>query len=205
MTIATQRRMTLEEYLVHDDQTEARHELVDGVLIEMGAENTINILISSFLFATLLQFVPYYRIHRGTEIVVPSHSVTSRFPDLMVLTEAGAALLPNHQRSMITPAMPVPMLVVEVVSPGTEDSDNYTRDYIEKRAEYAARGIPEYWIVDPACQIMLLLTLQAGEYVDQTFGGHGESSVTLAERIVSPTFPELNLTAAQILNAGRPS
>ncbi|NJN49181.1 MAG: hypothetical protein HC805_04565 [Alkalinema sp. RL_2_19] len=43
--------------------------------------------------------------------------------------------------------MPVPQLVVEVVSPGEPGEKNYDRDYVEKRCEYAARGIAEYWIV----------------------------------------------------------
>ena len=35
-------------------------------------------------------------------------------------------------------------LVAEVVSP-----DDPQRDLVEKRADYAEGGIPEYWIVDP--------------------------------------------------------
>lgn len=37
-------------------------------------------------------------------------------------------------------------LVIEVVSGSPADRD---RDYIDKRKDYAAAGIPEYWIVDP--------------------------------------------------------
>jgi Putative restriction endonuclease len=36
MTVATQSRMSLEEYLTYDDGTETRYELVDGVLVEMS-------------------------------------------------------------------------------------------------------------------------------------------------------------------------
>jgi Uma2 family endonuclease len=46
----------------------------------------------------------------------------------------------------ITREMPPPRLVVEVVSPGKKDRD---RDYIAKRQQYAERGIPEYWLIDP--------------------------------------------------------
>ncbi len=36
MAIATQKKMTLEEYLAYTDGTDYRYELVDGVLVEMG-------------------------------------------------------------------------------------------------------------------------------------------------------------------------
>jgi Uma2 family endonuclease len=42
MTVATTRRMSLEEYLNYDDGTDTRYELEDGVLVEMGAENPLN-------------------------------------------------------------------------------------------------------------------------------------------------------------------
>lgn len=44
----------------------------------------------------------------------------------------------------------VPDLTIEVVSPGSEQ-----RDYVEKRAEYLAAGVREYWIVDPSRRAVL--------------------------------------------------
>lgn len=52
MTVATDRRMTLKEYLDYDDDTDMYHELVDGVLVEMGAENSLNPKIAVFLLTT---------------------------------------------------------------------------------------------------------------------------------------------------------
>jgi Uma2 family endonuclease len=48
-------------------------------------------------------------------------------------------------------------LVVEVVS-----ADDPARDLVTKRREYAAAGIPEYWIVNPLDRTVTVLTLQAG-------------------------------------------
>jgi Uma2 family endonuclease len=39
--------------------------------------------------------------------------------------------------------------VIEVVSPGTESTDNDKRDYEQKPSEYAERDIPEMWLIDP--------------------------------------------------------
>jgi Uma2 family endonuclease len=195
MTIATVPKMSFEEYLAYDDGTNTRYEFVDGVLVAMGAENDENNLICMFLISIVLQFVPYYRLRRGTEVTVPSSYRTCRIPDLMVLTEDGATVLPAKARSLITDQMPAPALVVEVVSPGKPGEPNYDRDYIEKRREYATRGIPEYWIIDPERQVVLVLTLQDQVYQEQRFAGMAA--------IRSATFPHLNLSAEQILKAGQ--
>jgi len=109
----------------------------------------------------------------------------------VILTEELAKALKGATRSTITLDMPPPALVVEVVSPGKANED---RDYRYKRSEYAARGIAEYWIVDPQKGMITLLTLVDGLYEESIFTGN-----TL---IVSHIFPELNLTAEQILTVG---
>jgi Uma2 family endonuclease len=195
MTIATQIRMSLEEYLTYDDGTDTRYELVDGVLVEMGAESDLNVTISGFLFAVFLQLgIPHYCLRRGTEIATPKGSATSRYPDVMVLTEAGRAALIGQKQSIVREHMPPPALVVEVVSPGPVGSENYKRDYQEKPIEYAARGIPEYWIIDPERQIVLVLSLVEGAYQPVRF--------TRDQRLESTAFPALQLTANQVLAAG---
>jgi Uma2 family endonuclease len=49
MTIATNRQMTLEEYLNFDDGTDTRYELVNGELVEMPSESDLNNVIAIFL------------------------------------------------------------------------------------------------------------------------------------------------------------
>jgi Uma2 family endonuclease len=195
MTVATQKKMSIEEYLSYDDGTDARYELVDGVLVEMGAENDINIMIEGYLVAILLQVAPHYLIRRGTEIEVTGTAAKTRYPDLMVLTEATLSAMTRDKRSLILKDMPPPALVVEVVSPGDPGDDNYDRDYIDKRAEYAARKVPEYWLIDPVRQVVLVWTLQNTQYVGRPFTGN--------QSIVSLIFPGLKLAADQILGAGR--
>ena len=52
-------------------------------------------------------------------------------------------------------------LVVEIVS---EDAKSRERDYVTKRADYAAAGIAEYWIVDPVEQRITVPALQGNKY-----------------------------------------
>ena len=91
-------------------------------------------------------------------------------------------------------------LVVEVVSTNWQD------DYIRKVGEYELIGIPEYWIVDylglggrrfignPKQPTISIYRLVDGEYEVSLFRGD--------QTIESPTFPELNLTAQQVFQAG---
>jgi len=153
----------------------------------------INVEIAAFLVSVLLQFIPYYLIRRGTKLEVDSQLVTVRCPDIVVLTEATRNAMQRDKRSLVLRGMPTPMLVVEVVSPGDPGDDNYDRDYVEKRREYAARGIPEYWLVDPHRQVVLVLTLQGQSYQEHHF--------TEQAIVLSPIFPQLTLTAEQILTA----
>ena len=52
-------------------------------------------------------------------------------------------------------------LVAEVVSPDDPD-----RDLVEKRADYAEAGIPEYWIVDLRDETIAVLALEGEAYVE---------------------------------------
>ena len=61
-------------------------------------------------------------------------------------------------------------LAIEVVSPGDEARE---RDLDVKRAEYAAAGILEYWIVDPETRTITVLTL-AGTEPGGPYRVHGE-------------------------------
>ena len=140
----------------------------------------------------LVQMGIYYKIlSPGKVQIVVNGKPRTRFPDLTVLDDAHLVLMKSSTRLDAT--MPPPRLVVEVVSPGDEDSDNYTRDYQDKRDQYADRGIPEYWLIDPQRSWVMVGSLVSGGYQFQTFRGE--------QPIVSSTFPELKLTADQVLNS----
>jgi Uma2 family endonuclease len=83
---------------------------------------------------------------------------------------------------------PPPILLVEVVSESTK-----TIDYRTKRSEYAVLNIQEYWIVDPLEQVVTVCSLVGGFYDVVQFRDE--------QPIFSPTFPQLELTVAQVLVA----
>jgi Uma2 family endonuclease len=179
--------MTLEEYLNYDDGTEKFYELVNGELVEMPPESELNRRIAMFLVLYFAQQgIPSHRLTVKTEIVVSGSRATARFPDMMILSEELETALEGARRSTVMLDMPPPLLVVEIVSPKQEK-----RDYRYKRSEYAARGIAEYWIVDPMQQKVTVLEWVEGLYEEQVYEGE--------QAIASPLFGALNLTALQIL------
>lgn len=186
----TNKLFSLDEYLAFDPPTEKRYELENGIVIEMPTESDINQAIAIFLLIILGKFVPARLLRRGTEVAVSGSRATVRQPDLMVLTEESYAAVSTMSRSLITPDMPPPELLVEVVSPGKE---NANRDYRFKRSEYAARGIAEYWIIDPKQARVMILTLIDGLYEEAVYQDE--------ESLVSRSFPDIDLTAKQVLQA----
>ncbi|HEY9613347.1 MAG TPA: Uma2 family endonuclease [Allocoleopsis sp.] len=192
MMMLTSEKMTLEEYLNFDDGTDTLYELVNGELVVMPPESELNRRIAMFLLICFSQQgIPPYRLTQKTEMVVSGVRATTRFPDLMVLSEELATALEGASRSTVMMDMPPPLLVVEVVSSGKESID---RDYRYKRSEYAARGIAEYWIVDPMQGRVTVLEWVEGLYEERVFQGN--------EQIVSPTLPALVLTCERVMNAG---
>jgi Uma2 family endonuclease len=186
---------SFEEYLAADHSTlpEGQFEYWDGELVEVMTESLFNDGVAKYLMFMLMNIgIPLELIFiHSCEIAVPGRPRT-RFPDLVVLEEAHRTLL--AKRSTITQKMPPPRLVVEVASPGDEDSDNYQRDYVQKPRQYAAIHVPEYWIIDPDRAVVKVGTLVDGTYQFRDFTGK--------QVIQSPTFLELNLTAAQVLRSG---
>jgi Uma2 family endonuclease len=186
--------MTLAAYLNYDDGTDTRYELVDGILVEMPTESPLNNTIALFLISTFLGLgVPYYCLATHHQIQVHSDQATAREPDLILHTEASATAILKDGK-LLRLEQPAPQLVVEVVSSSDTDKAARDRDYIEKRREYAQRGIPEYWIIDPVAAEVWILTLVDKTYQDQTFVG--------PDRLLSKHFAALDLTAEQLLKAG---
>jgi len=177
---------SFDEYLAYEDDSEQLYELFNGELIAVPTESGFNFEISTFLLLKFAEIVGYRRVRgHGLELEVQGEP-KNRFPDLAIIREEHIAQL--SPRNTIRLSMVPPLLVVEVVSPGELQRE---RDYIAKRQQYQACGIPEYWIVDPQTQTVLVLELKAGLYeAVENFQG------TMA--IHSPTFPQLSLMVAEL-------
>jgi Uma2 family endonuclease len=193
MAIATQ-KLTFEEYLAYDDGTDTRYELVDGNLVPVSLGTGKHGGIAEFLNDQFREQIKQQQLSwTSKQMSVGVRSPrgrnwdTSRIPDVTVLTTAQWESMSDRE-AVINLNQPPPILVVEVVSPSTK-----TDDYRSKRAEYGLLEIPEYWIVDPLEEKITLCTLEHQLYDSTEFQRE--------DLIQFPTFPDLNLTAAQILTS----
>lgn len=187
MIKTTVKQITFEEYLTYDDGTDNKYELVDGELVLMPPAVFGHAAIVNFIYIAF-----YLEIQRlGLDWLVTPGTVgvrttfnKSRIPDISIINGEEW-----RQNSPDAPAVleTAPLLVVEIVSEGSINTD-----YRRKRTEYASREIPEYWIVDPINSKVSILLLDEGFYDVVEF--------IYNQKIVSKTFPELDLSVQQILN-----
>ena len=191
MTAITQ-HFTLEEYLHHNDGTDILYELVKGELVSMALGTGKHGEIIDFLntqFRNEIARIGRDWVSKQTAIGVQSPRGdrwdTVRIPDLVVIPKEQWRNLQNRE-AVILLNEPSPLLVVEVVSESTKSID-----YRAKRAEYCVLNIIEYWIVDLLQTKITIFTLSEGWYEEAVF--------TNSDRLISPTFGELNLTVNQIL------
>lgn len=204
MIQALRKLVTFDEFVAqYPDNPQRRYELHDGVIFEMAQplgdhEEVVGFLATKITLEYSRLNLPYFI--PKTVFVKPLENESAYSPDILILNQPNLVNEPLWKKaSTVSQAASIP-LVVEVVS------TNWRDDYHKKYADYEQMGIPEYWIVDyaalggrefigkPKQPTILICCLEEGEYLINKFRGN--------DRIQSPTFPELNLTAEQIFRAG---
>jgi Uma2 family endonuclease len=185
------------------ESSEYRYELHRGRIVEMpkprGKHSKVTGFAQGNLFVEIIRLQLPWFIPK--ECIVRSLDGKSGYePDVIVLDDPALVDEPRWESGSILTLGKSIKLIVEVVS------TNWQNDYFYKLADYQALGIPEYWVVDyaalggrqfignPKQPTFSVYQLIDEEYEVQRFG--------LGERIISPTFPELNLTVDQVFAAG---
>ncbi|MDJ1177264.1 Uma2 family endonuclease [Roseofilum sp. BLCC_M91] len=182
------RFQTFEDYLNYNDNSEKLYELFNGELIEIPPESGLNFQIANRLFFSFASILGTDRVRgNGLELEVRGEP-KNRYPDLTIIRQEHIEQL--SKRNTLRLSMSPPLLVIEVVSPGEIQRE---RDYIAKRTQYQDCGIPEYWIVDPQTETILILELINNTYTE--VGTFRQNDL-----LPSANCPELKLTVSQILN-----
>jgi Uma2 family endonuclease len=195
--------LSFDEFLARygDDN---RYELIDGEVFDLeptGLHEEVSAFITTKICVHIdATGLPWFVLQRG--LLRPSSiGMTAFRPDVAVVDRDELIKEPLwSEQSILTLGSSI-KFVAEVVS------SNWQNDYARKVEDYAVLGISEYWIADfaglggtrhigkPKQPTLSIGTLVDGEYEIQQFRGN--------QIIVSASFPDLKLTAEQVLRDGR--
>jgi len=202
MAQASAQPITFDQFLEWYPQTGMCYELHNGTIITMNPPPGKHELITGFMCRSVLieasrLKLPY--LIPKTAFIKPPLANSAYLPDVLLLNLGNLVNEPLWEKaSTVSQGESVP-LVIEVVS------NNWRVDYLKKCADYEEMRIPEYWVIDyaalggvkfignPKQPTVSIYQLIGDEYGVEQFRGN--------DKIVSPIFPGLNLTAEQIFKA----
>ena len=156
-----------EAYLWLTDRSRCLVEFTDGRIEELPWPTFTHQAVLLFLYRLFHEYLqPRGGVAMVSALRMRVREGKYRAPDLLMLRERSDRRCQDRYWLGAD-------LVAEVVSPDDPD-----RDLVEKRADYAEAGIPEYWIVDPRDETITVLALEGEAYVDQGAYGRGDSAVS---------------------------
>ncbi|MEZ2318387.1 MAG: Uma2 family endonuclease [Microcoleus sp.] len=200
--VQTAVKLTFEDFLEQYPDGYGIYELVNGEIVEVDAtrahKNVARYLVKCFDEENERLGLDYI-VDKDIRVrtVTAAGQEQGRNPDVGVVS---ASLWNSNVLAYGALREPI-QLAVEVVSTNWED------DYVDKLDEYQRLGIFEYWIVDylaiasryylgnPKVPTVFVYRLVEGSYQVQGFRG--------CDRIISPTFPELDVTVDRVIKSSR--
>lgn len=196
MTYALTRYKSYQDYLDNCDLGDGEYRLLStGEVIQLPPEDDKNVRFAIRLFTRLVLLPELMDLVRRNDTELEVKPVgdkrLSRKPDVMVLRPEHIPLMDAANYSAIRIGMPPPVFVAEMVSAGSESSDNYKRDYIWKRKQYQEWEIPEYWIIDRHRGKVTTLIRQAGIYHETIYSDNAV--------IQSDAIPALSINSKELL------
>jgi Uma2 family endonuclease len=160
-----------------------RYEVIDGELFMSPAPNPHHQTIAGEIFFALMKLAKEQNLGRVLSApvdVVLSDIGTPVQPDVIFIRQERLDIIGERKIDG------APDLVVEVLSPGTEQYDRQT-----KYTLYARAGVPEYWLVDPKSCTIEVHVLRGQAYAPLgTFGPEAT--------IQSELLPDLHLAISDI-------
>ena len=158
-----------DDYLWLTDHTRCLVEFTEGHIEVLPMPTEAHQRLVLFLYRALYAFLAA----RGSGIVLVApfrlRLRTGRYrePDLLLL-------LSTHDARRSNQFWTGADLVLEVLSP-----DDPHRDLVRKRQEYAQAEIPEYWLIDPATEQIIVLRLEGTTYVEHGVFGRGAQATSV--------------------------
>jgi Uma2 family endonuclease len=172
-----------EQYLVLTDHRSRLIEFTDGILEALPMPTDKHQSVLEFLYLVFLNFIKPRggKVHFAP-VRLQVRPGKFREPDLMLLL---LATDPRRQNRFWLGAD----LALEVVS-----EEKPERDLIDKRTDYAEARVPEYWIVNPQTETIIVLRLQGDVYEQAGCFRRGEAASSVL-------CPEFSVMVAEVFDA----
>ncbi|MCH4887430.1 type II toxin-antitoxin system prevent-host-death family antitoxin [Acidaminobacter sp. JC074] len=153
------KRISYEEFQKICENSDARYELIDGVIYLLAAPSHSHQIAVTELLVQLYRYFedksctaltsPYdVKLYNDSECFKDDPNVVQ--PDLLVICDQENIINNRYEG--------IPTLVIEVLSPSTRRKDIYIKSQL-----YAKSGVKEYWIVDLKAQSILQYDLTLEE------------------------------------------
>ena len=169
-------KFTYEDYLTTPE--DERYELLDGDLIMVPAPNLKHQKVQVRLGQKLVQFILDHKLgeffYAPCDVVLSDSDIVQ--PDLLFVSRDREHLLSDGQK-----VQGAPDLVVEILSPSSEDTDRGTKHKL-----YGRHGVTEYWLVDPIVETVVIHRQRDGVLAATHTFGRGQM-------LRSPLFAGLEL------------
>jgi len=165
MTMSVETLISVEEYL--NTSYDPDVEYVDGVLVERSVGDWLHSLTQRNIIIALGRYPGVYGV---LELRSQTRSTRYRLPDVCVL------LAPPRSRYLVDAAF----LAIEILS----EDDRMTR-VMEKLEEYAQKGVPNIWLIDPRLRTLAVYS-------------SGALSEIRGDRIATVVEPRLELMRDEI-------
>ena len=155
-----ERKWTVDEYLAYEEESEIKHEYIDGDIFAMsGGTNNHSGIIANITVEIGTQIRGSNCIIRTSDLRVKINDLRYVYPDLSVI--CGKPTFDDEKRTTLTN----PTLVVEVTSPSSKNYD------ITTKAEmyFSLASLQAYLIIDQARVSAQLYTRQDNGWLLQWF------------------------------------
>ena len=210
LTTTTTESLSFEIFLA-DYLEEDYYELIDGELIDLeptGLYEQVSGLINRKLNVEIDRLnLPWFIPMKC--LIKPLGINTAFRPDVVILDQTALVQEPLWRSEPVITLGKSVKMIVEVVS------GNWQNDYARKVEEYEALGIPEYWIVDylglggkryigsPKQPVITIYQLVEQTYQGRQFRDSVDVSLGSQSRLISSTFPALEITTEEVFTAGK--
>jgi Uma2 family endonuclease len=165
--------MTLEEYDALPEDSSARYELQEGVLVMSPRPIRLHQQVLGRLFGQVEAQLP-----AGRECALDFEVVVrAEFPPIVRAPDLVVVLAGSPQKRAAAAEV---VLAAEIISPGTRNVDLVLKAY-----EYAEAGIPHYWVIDIDPPVPSITVFGLGAPGD----GYRESQTATGELVVTEPFP----------------